>query len=122
MTANWAACSLRTMAGSTGLQKSSGLGGRDVFTLEQASNWHVACRHQQRHFHAGCQCQANGSPINTVVNEKVSTPRRVKKGKKKTSVATKTLVQFRAGCQGDRHSGLRRSVVRGDQFWIVHQH
>ena len=70
------------------LQKSAGLGGKDVFTLKQASNGMLvagtnhgafALEHNAREWH----------PINTVVVEKTSS-RTVKKGTKKTQIASKT--------------------------------
>jgi photosystem II stability/assembly factor-like uncharacterized protein len=72
-------------------QKSAGLGGRDVFTLEQASTGALLAGTNRGVF----MMEPNASewkPINAVVDEKVST-RVVLKGKKKTSVATKTQVR-----------------------------
>ncbi|HEY7095310.1 MAG TPA: transcriptional regulator [Terriglobales bacterium] len=72
-------------------QKSAGLGGRDVFSLEQASNGALLAGTNRGIF----MLEKNSNiwkPINTIVTEKVST-RVVKKGSKKTSVATKTAVR-----------------------------
>jgi photosystem II stability/assembly factor-like uncharacterized protein len=72
-------------------QKSSGLGGRDVFALKQASNGALIAGTNRGIFmldHDGSEWH----PINAIVNEKVSV-RTVKKGTKKTSVATKTAVR-----------------------------
>jgi photosystem II stability/assembly factor-like uncharacterized protein len=70
------------------MQKASGLGGRDVFTLQQASNGALVAGTNRGMF----MLDHNGSewhPINSVVIEKIST-RTVKKGTKKVSVASKT--------------------------------
>ena len=69
-------------------QKSSGLGGKDVFTLKQASNGALVAGTN----HGTYVLQRNGSewhPINNVVIEKTSF-RAAKKGTKKTQVASKT--------------------------------
>jgi photosystem II stability/assembly factor-like uncharacterized protein len=70
------------------LQKSSGLGGKDVFTLKQASNGALVAGTN----HGNYMLEHNGSewhPINTVVVEKTSY-RSVKKGSKKTQAASKS--------------------------------
>ncbi len=70
------------------LQKSSGLGGKDVFTLKQASSGALVAGTN----HGNYLLERNGSEwhaINTVVVEKTSS-RTVKKGTKKTQVASKT--------------------------------
>ena len=69
------------------MQKSAGLGGKDVFTLKQASNGALLAGTN----HGVYMMERNGDwrPINTVVVEKTST-RTVKKGTKKTQVASKT--------------------------------
>jgi photosystem II stability/assembly factor-like uncharacterized protein len=72
-------------------QKSSGLGGRDVFALKQASNGALIAGTNRGIF----MLDRDGSEwhaMNAIVNEKVSV-RAVKKGTKKTSVATKTAVR-----------------------------
>ena len=72
-------------------QKSSGLGGRDVFALEQTSSGALLAGTNRGVF----MLDRNASewkPINAVVNQKVGT-RIIAKGKKKTSVATKTAVR-----------------------------
>ena len=73
------------------LQKSAGLGGRDVFTLEQASSGALVAGTNRGMF----MMERNGSewrPINSIVNEKVSY-RTVKKGTKKVQVASKTATR-----------------------------
>ena len=70
------------------LQKSSGLGGKDVFTLKQASSGALVAGTN----HGNYLLERNGNEwhaINTVVVEKTSS-RTVKKGSKKTQVASKT--------------------------------
>jgi photosystem II stability/assembly factor-like uncharacterized protein len=70
-------------------QKSAGLGGRDVFALEQASNGAVVAGTNRGIF----LLERNASawrPINTIINEKTS--RATKKGSKK-AVASKTAVR-----------------------------
>jgi len=69
------------------MQKSTGLGGKDVFTLKQASNGALVAGTN----HGVYVMERNGEwrPMNTVVVEKAST-RTVKKGSKKTQVASKT--------------------------------
>jgi photosystem II stability/assembly factor-like uncharacterized protein len=70
------------------LQKSHGLGGRDVFTLQQASNGALIAGTNRGMF----LLEHNASewhPINSIVTEKVSY-HTVKKGTKKVSVASKT--------------------------------
>ena len=70
------------------LQKSSGLGGKDVFTLKQGSNATLVAG--TNHGMYALERNATGwHPINSIVTEKVST-KTVKKGTKKTQVATKT--------------------------------
>jgi photosystem II stability/assembly factor-like uncharacterized protein len=72
-------------------QKTSGLGGRDVFTLKQAANGSLVAGTNKGIFllaRDGSQWQ----PINTVINEKAAT-RTVKKGTKRTTVASKTAVK-----------------------------
>jgi photosystem II stability/assembly factor-like uncharacterized protein len=72
-------------------QKSSGLGGRDVFALKQTSNGALIAGTNRGIF----MLDRNASewrPINTIVNEKVSV-RSVKKGARKTSLATKTAIR-----------------------------
>ncbi len=72
------------------MQKSAGLGGRDVFALEQASNGAVVVGTNRGIF----LMERNASawrPINTIINEKTS--RATKKGSKKAAVATKTAVR-----------------------------
>jgi photosystem II stability/assembly factor-like uncharacterized protein len=69
-------------------QKSSGLGGKDVFTLKEASNGALVAGTN----HGTYLLQRNGSewhPINNVVIEKTSF-RTVKKGTKKSQIASKT--------------------------------
>jgi photosystem II stability/assembly factor-like uncharacterized protein len=69
-------------------QKSSGLGGKDVFTLKEASNGALVAGTN----HGTYLLQHNGSewhPINNVVVEKTSF-RTVKKGTKKSQIASKT--------------------------------
>jgi photosystem II stability/assembly factor-like uncharacterized protein len=70
------------------MQKASGLGGRDVFTLQQASNGALIAGTNRGMFmldHNASEWHA----INNIVNETVSY-RTVKKGTKKVSVASKT--------------------------------
>jgi len=70
------------------LQKSSGLGGKDVFTLKQASNGALVAGTN----HGTYLLERNSSEwhsINNIVIEKTSF-RTVKKGSKKTQVASKT--------------------------------
>jgi photosystem II stability/assembly factor-like uncharacterized protein len=70
------------------LQKSSGLGGKDVFTLKQASNGALVAGTN----HGTYLLERTASewrPINNVVVEK-TTFRTVKKGSKKSQVASKT--------------------------------
>ena len=70
------------------LQKSAGLGGRDVFTLEQATNGALIAGTNRGMF----MMERNASvwsPINSIINETVSYST-VKKGSKKVSVASKT--------------------------------
>ncbi|HMK23843.1 MAG TPA: hypothetical protein VK466_16035, partial [Terriglobales bacterium] len=68
------------------MQKSTGLGGKDVFTLKQANGVLVAGTN-----HGVYTMEHNGDwrPINTVVVEKTSV-RTVKKGTKKTQVTSKS--------------------------------
>lgn len=73
------------------MQKSAGLGGRDVFALQQASNGALIAGTNRGMF----MLEHNGGewhPINSIVIEKV-TNRTVKKGTKKVSVATKTATR-----------------------------
>jgi photosystem II stability/assembly factor-like uncharacterized protein len=73
------------------MQKSAGLGGRDVFTLQPAGNGALIAGTNRGIF----MLEHNASewrPINTIINEKTSS-RTVMKGKKKTAVATKTAVR-----------------------------
>jgi photosystem II stability/assembly factor-like uncharacterized protein len=72
-------------------QKSSGLSGKDVFTLKETSKGDFVAGTS----HGIFLLASNGSqwqPINAVVNEKV-TSHVVKKGAKKTTVATKTATR-----------------------------
>lgn len=72
-------------------QKSSGLSGKDVFTLEETSKGDFVAGTSHGIFllaSTGNQWQ----PINSIVNEKVSS-RVVKKGTKKTTVATRTAIR-----------------------------
>ena len=78
-------------AGQHWTQKSAGLGGRDVFTLQQTSSGALLAGTNRGIFMLDRDA-SEWKPINAVVNEKVST-RVVKKGAKKTSVATKTAVR-----------------------------
>jgi len=69
-------------------QKSSGLDGRDVFTLKQAASGELIAGTS----HGIYEMAANGSewhPINSIINEKV-TYHTVQKGKKKTRVEHRT--------------------------------
>ena len=73
------------------LQKSSGLGGRDVFSLKQASSGSMVAGTNRGIF----MLEQNASewrPINTVLNEKISY-RTVKKGKKTTKVAVRSATR-----------------------------
>lgn len=70
------------------LQKSAGLGGKDVFSLQQANNGALIAGTNQGVY----VLERNSSawrPMNTIVEEKV-TYRTVKKGTKKTTVSSKT--------------------------------
>jgi photosystem II stability/assembly factor-like uncharacterized protein len=70
------------------LQKSAGLGGKDVFSLKQASNGSLIAGTNKGVY----LLERNASewhPINVVVDEKVTT-KTVKKGTKKTTVSSKT--------------------------------
>jgi photosystem II stability/assembly factor-like uncharacterized protein len=72
-------------------QKSSGLGGKDVFTLRQASSGALVAGTN----HGSYLLERNGSewhPINNVVVEKAAT-KTVKKGSKKVQVASKTVTK-----------------------------
>jgi photosystem II stability/assembly factor-like uncharacterized protein len=72
-------------------QKSSGLGGKDVFTLKQASNGALVAG-TNRGIYLLDKNASEWRPINTFVVEKTST-RTVKKGSKKTKVASKTVTK-----------------------------
>ncbi len=77
--------------GENWIQKSSGLGGRDVFTLKETSSGELIAGTNRGIF----LLPANGSswhPINAIVNEKTLF-RSGKKGSKKTSVAQKTITR-----------------------------
>ena len=77
--------------GGNWIQKSAGLGGRDVFTLKLASGGELVAGTNRGVF----LLPANGSlwhPINAVINEKTSF-RSGKKGSKKTSVAQKAITR-----------------------------
>jgi len=72
-------------------QRSAGLGGKDVFTLRQASSGALVAGTN----HGSYILEHNGMewhPINTVVVEKTAT-KTVKKGKKNTQVASKTVTK-----------------------------
>ena len=70
------------------LQKSAGLGGKDVFTLKQASNGTLVSG--TNHGMYALERNATGwHPINSIVTEKVST----RTVKKKTQVASKTTTR-----------------------------
>jgi len=74
------------------LQKSSGLGGKDVFTLKQASSGALVAGTN----HGTYLLERNANewhPINNVVVEKVSTKTVKQKGSKKTQVASKTVTK-----------------------------
>ena len=73
------------------MQKATGLGGKDVFSLKQASNGALVAGTN----HGAYLLERNGTiwrPINNVVFEKVSYTT-VKKGTKKTQVAKKTVTR-----------------------------
>jgi photosystem II stability/assembly factor-like uncharacterized protein len=73
------------------MQKSSGLGGRDVFALEQTATGTLVAGTNNGMF----LLERNASqwrPINVIVNEKTSV-RTVKKGSKKSAVSTKSEVR-----------------------------
>ncbi|HEV7220708.1 MAG TPA: transcriptional regulator [Terriglobales bacterium] len=77
--------------GENWIQKSSGLGGRDVFTLKETSTGELIAGTNRGIF----LLPANGSswhPINVIVNERTLL-RSGKKGSKKTSVAQKTITR-----------------------------
>src|SRR5207245_6494410 len=87
-------------------QKSSGLGGRDVFALEQASNGAILAGTNRGIFLLERNTSA-WRPINTIINEKTS--RVTKKGSKK-AVATKTAVR---SVRDARVSEIEISFKRG---------
>jgi photosystem II stability/assembly factor-like uncharacterized protein len=73
------------------MQKAAGLGGKDVFTLKQASNGALVAGTNRGAY----LLERNGSewhPVNNVVVEK-TTYRTVKKGTKKTQVASKAITR-----------------------------
>lgn len=72
-------------------QRSTGLGGKDVFTLRQASSGALVAGTNHGSFILDHSATA-WRPINTVVVEKSST-KTVKKGKKNTQVASKTVTK-----------------------------
>ena len=72
-------------------QKSTGLGGRDVFTLEQASNGTLVAGTNKGIFTLDPK-SGSWQASNTIINETAST-KSVKKGKKTTQVATKTATR-----------------------------
>ncbi len=77
--------------GKSWAQKSSGLSGKDVFTLKETSKGDFVAGTS----HGIYLLASNGNqwqPINAVVNEKVSS-RIVKRGTKKTTVVTKTAIR-----------------------------
>ncbi|HTF43584.1 MAG TPA: YCF48-related protein [Terriglobales bacterium] len=77
--------------GKSWAQKSSGLSGKDVFTLEETSRGDFVAGTS----HGIYLLPAKGNqwqPINAIVNEKVSS-RVVKKGARKTTVVTKTPIR-----------------------------
>jgi len=73
------------------LQKSAGLGGRDVFALQQDSNGALIAG-TNRGIYMLDRSASEWRPINTIINEKTSL-RAGKKGSKKTSVAAKPVVR-----------------------------
>src|SRR5262249_3401562 len=76
------------------LQKSSGLGGRDVFTLKQASNGALVAGTNRGMF----MLDRNGSqwrPSNTVVVETKTLARSRKKGAKAVAVVSKSTLDAR---------------------------
>src|SRR6266849_8129727 len=73
------------------LQKSAGLGGRDVFALQQDSNGALIAG-TNRGIYMLDRSASEWRPINTIINEKTSL-RAGKKGAKKTSVAAKPVVR-----------------------------
>lgn len=73
------------------MQKSAGLAGRDVFTLQPAGTGALIAGTNRGIFMLDRNA-TDWKPINTVVNEKTTT-RTVIKGKKKTSVPSKTTVR-----------------------------
>ncbi len=72
-------------------QKSSGLDGRDVFSLQQGENGELLAGTNRGIFLLS-RNSSQWQPVNTIVNEK-TTFRTVRKGKKKTSVAVKHAVR-----------------------------
>jgi photosystem II stability/assembly factor-like uncharacterized protein len=72
-------------------QKSTGLGGRDVFTLEQASNGTLVAGTNKGIFTLDAK-GGSWQASNTVINETTAT-KSVKKGKKTAQVATKTATR-----------------------------
>ena len=73
------------------LQKSAGLGGRDIFALQQDSNGALIAG-TNRGIYMLDRTASEWRPINTIVNEKTSL-HASKKGAKKTSEAAKTVVR-----------------------------
>ena len=79
--------------GENWIQKSAGLGGRDVFTLKQAPSGEFVAGTNRGIF----LLAANGSswhPINAVINEKTSL-RGGKKGSKKTQIVSRSVLDAR---------------------------
>jgi photosystem II stability/assembly factor-like uncharacterized protein len=70
-------------------QKSTGLGGRDVFALQQAASGQLVAG-TNRGIFIQDKDSASWRPINTVVNEKVSA-RTVKKGTKRVAIKSKSV-------------------------------
>ncbi len=97
-------------AGQHWTQKSAGLDGRDVFTLQQAANGELVAGTNRGMFMLAHNA-TTWSPINTVTNEKAS---RAKKGAKDGS-------SFGADGARERDRNHAETLAGGDLGGIVHQ-
>ena len=101
-------------------QKSAGLGGRDVFALQQTSTGGPDCRHQQGHLPARSQCQPVASDQHHRDRE-VSGASGERQEGQEGGKSARGRGSLSSGCARKRYRSHPQALARSHLLWTVYQ-
>ena len=101
-------------------QKSAGLGGRDVFALQQTANGGLIAGTNKGMFLLD-RSASQWRPINNIVNEKVGGPSRERQEGREGCQNARSRGSLSPGCARERHRSHSQAMAGGYLGWVAQQ-